>query len=109
MTDPQSSDLLNAVFVTAVDAIVVATKEGQIICANASAERLFGYNGSELAGQSINILMPPQMSDQHDAFLQEHLRTGAGRISGTTRPVPSRRGITARRGNFSTPNFCDSG
>jgi len=87
MTDPQSSDLLNAVFVTAVDAIVVATKEGQIICANASAERLFGYNGSELAGQSINILMPPQMSDQHDAFLQEHLRTGAGRISGTTRPV----------------------
>lgn len=87
MADTLSSDLLHAVFEAAVDGIIVATKNGTVTPANAAAARLFGYDGPDLVGQSINILMPAHLAAKHDAFMQEHLSSGIDRIIGTIRPV----------------------
>jgi PAS domain S-box-containing protein len=40
------------------DAIVIVNAEGKIIGSNVHAEKLFGYSGQELQGQSMAILVP---------------------------------------------------
>ena len=87
MTQAQTSALLSAVFDAAVDAIIVATKDGIITRANAAANRLFGYDGTDLLGQNIGVLMPPDQSGNHDVFMQNHMASGIHRIVGTERPV----------------------
>ena len=40
------------------DAIVIVNAEGKIVGSNVHAEKLFGYSGQELQGQSMAILVP---------------------------------------------------
>lgn len=87
MIDATCPTLMSTVFEASVDAMVVASQDSEIIRANASAARLFGYKGSALMGQSINDLMPAHMADKHDAFVQDYLKTGVDQIIGTRRPV----------------------
>jgi len=87
MTQAQTSALLSAVFDAAVDAIIVATKHGVITRANAAAAQLFGYDGADLLGQNVGALMPADQSENHDAFMQNHMVSGIHRIAGTKRPV----------------------
>ena len=45
---------------TTPDALLVCDREGNIILANETAERLFGYPRQELLGQPIELLVPPR-------------------------------------------------
>jgi PAS domain S-box-containing protein len=49
---------LNALFLHSTEGIIIANKKGQIIKANPSSERLFGYNENELVGLSVEALIP---------------------------------------------------
>jgi len=51
----------------APDAIVITEQDGRIAIVNAQAERLFGYERSELVGQPIEILVPRAHRDGHVA------------------------------------------
>src|SRR5574343_1033465 len=42
-----------------LDAIVTSDENGIIVSVNHSTERIFGWGASELVGQSIDMLMPP--------------------------------------------------
>lgn len=42
-----------------LDAIVTTNEQGIIVSVNHSTERIFGWGASELVGQSIDMLMPP--------------------------------------------------
>lgn len=42
----------------APDAVITVNAEGEIVLANAQAERLFGYDKSTLIGQSADVLVP---------------------------------------------------
>ncbi len=65
--DPIFAGLLEA----APDAMVCVDSDGQIVLVNSEAERLFGYPREELAGQSVEILVP-------DASKAAHSRLRAG-------------------------------
>ncbi|MEA2360975.1 MAG: hypothetical protein QOD71_120 [Thermoleophilaceae bacterium] len=43
---------------SAPDAMVIVDAEGEILIANAQAEKLFGYTRQELVGHSVNMLFP---------------------------------------------------
>ncbi len=66
------------------DAIVMANSTGRIVLANTQAERLFGYDGGELRGQLIEVLLPNRLRGSHvghrsNYFGQPRTRTmGAG-------------------------------
>jgi PAS domain S-box-containing protein len=66
---------LAAIVESSQDAIVSKTLEGIIQSWNAGAERLFGYAPEEVIGQSITLLIPPELLDEERQIL-EHLRRG---------------------------------
>jgi len=48
-----------------LDAIVTTDEQGIIVSVNDSTERIFGWSSSELIGQSIGMLMPPDTREGH--------------------------------------------
>nr|MBP8098505.1 PAS domain S-box protein [Arenimonas sp.] len=56
------------------DALLLVDDGGRIVSANQQAERLFGYPGSDLAGQSIELLLPEAMRDAHRALRAGYMR-----------------------------------
>lgn len=57
---------LNALFEYATEGIIISTKEGQIVKANPSSERLFGYEKDELIGKIIEDLVPMRYKHKHE-------------------------------------------
>jgi PAS domain S-box-containing protein len=47
------------------DACLVVGAGGDIVMANALAERLFGYGHGEMLGQPLDLLLPARVRDRH--------------------------------------------
>ena len=60
---------LAAIVESSDDAIIAKNLDGIIQSCNAAAERLFGYAPSELIGQSVRILIPPDRQTEEDEIL----------------------------------------
>lgn len=56
---------LNALFEYATEGIIISGKDGKIIRANPSAEKLFGYDSGELVYRTIEDLVPKRFADSH--------------------------------------------
>jgi len=56
---------LNALFLYSTEGIIIANKNGQIIKANPSSEKLFGYNENELVGLTVEALIPSRFKEKH--------------------------------------------
>lgn len=78
---------LRAMVDTAVEGIITIDGKGRILSFNLAAERLFGWQASEIIGQNVNMLMPEPDRSRHDGYLAHHLQTGETRIIGTGRDV----------------------
>lgn len=50
---------------SAPDALILANADGKITLANAQAELLFGYNRTELYGNTIEMLIPDRYREKH--------------------------------------------
>ena len=66
---------LAAIVESSQDAIVGKTLEGRIVSWNASAEQLFGYRADEVIGNSVTLLIPPELQSEELTIL-EKLRRG---------------------------------
>ncbi len=83
--------LLEALLEAAVDAIMITDMSGTILEANPAAHEIFGYDRDTLKGLSINRLMPAGVSEHHNGYIAEYLRTGKARIIGTGRDLEGAR------------------
>lgn len=83
--------ILQSIFDSAVDGIIVIDSRGHIKAFNPAAERLFGYSAAEVLDQNVKLLMPSPDREQHDRYLENYLKTGVPRIIGTGREVRGRR------------------
>jgi PAS domain S-box-containing protein len=72
------SELLDA----APDAMIIVDRTGRILLANPLAENLFGYEASELVGQSSAVLMPLRFRERHDAHRARFFTTPSKRPMG---------------------------
>lgn len=63
--------LLAAIVASSDDAIVSETVEGVITSWNAGAERLFGYRATEVVGQHIRLIVPPERWAEEDTLIAQ--------------------------------------
>ncbi|MDV6237061.1 PAS domain S-box protein [Leptospira ellisii] len=87
----ESDERFQAIFETVVDAIVMITPKGTIIMFNSAAEKMFGYNFTEVVGKNIKFLMPEPYHSEHDEYLHRYLETGEKKIIGIGREVSARK------------------
>jgi PAS domain S-box-containing protein len=65
---------LAAIVTSSDDAIVSKSLNGQITSWNAAATRIFGYQASEMVGQSIMRIIPPELHDDERRILAQLAR-----------------------------------
>ena len=82
---------LASILNTIPDAMIVIDTRGIILSFSAAAERLFGYDASEVVGKNVKILMPPPYRDKRDSYIERYLATGEKRIVGIGRLVVGER------------------
>ena len=68
---------LAAIVESSHDAIISKDFEGIITSWNAGARRIFGYTEAEVLGQPVAILIPSELEDEENKFLQR-LKSGEG-------------------------------
>ena len=61
----EGRQILEALFESVPEAVVISDENGCIVRVNVQVERLFGYSRDELRGQSIDIILPEQLRHVH--------------------------------------------
>jgi PAS domain S-box-containing protein len=78
-SDARKSAILNAAF----DCIVTMDHHGNVIEANAAAERTFGYTSAEMVGHELAaLIIPPRLREGHRRGLRLHLESGESHVTG---------------------------
>ncbi len=67
-----SQALFEKLFEFSPDAIIVSNLEGKIAEVNGQVEKFFGYDRSELLGQSVEILIPERFRRAHPAHRKDY-------------------------------------
>jgi len=73
-------DRLRAILTNAADAIFVIDICGKIESTNPAAERLTGWNDSEMVGLSINLIMDEPYRTTHQGHIERYLKEGRSGI-----------------------------
>lgn len=69
---------------SAIDTIISADKNGNIVFWNPSAQKMFGYQEHEVIGHSLTMLMPDHLKEAHQKGLTSHVANGNSRIINKT-------------------------
>lgn len=78
----KSEGLLNSLFASAPDAILLVNQKGSIVRANHQAEGMFGFSGEELVGMSIDSLIPTRFRHGHIKKREQYMRENVARSMG---------------------------
>ncbi|MFY8184908.1 MAG: PAS domain-containing sensor histidine kinase [Bacteroidia bacterium] len=73
---------LNALFLYSTEGIIIADKKGQIIKANPSSEKLFGYSENELVGLTVEALIPSRFKERHEGHRENYNKAPHPRAMG---------------------------
>lgn len=87
LSEERSSRLLD----TSPDAMVVVGDDGRIRLVNIRTEKLFGYDRSELLGQSLELLIPERFRGAHTGHLTRFFASSGARQMGSGLELFARR------------------
>ena len=77
----RSAALKSAVIESSLDSVITMDHHGRVLDFSPSAERTFGYRRDEAIGNELaELIVPPELREQHRAALARYLETGVGRI-----------------------------
>jgi two-component system sensor kinase FixL len=80
-----SEEHLRSILATVPDAMIVIDQKGTILSFSIAAEKMFGYDATEVIGNNVRMLMPSPLREEHDEYLERYQRTGERRIIGIGR------------------------
>ncbi len=78
----QEENIYQAMFKHATIGILIVKSDGKIIKANTFAEKLFGYEDNELAGQSVDVLVPDALRGGHAQHRNSYHKKPVERVMG---------------------------
>ncbi len=78
----EEMERLNALFEHATEGIIIANRAGEIVKANPSTERLFGYSTNELTGKNVDQLVPYRFSEKHKGLREGYAQNPHPRSMG---------------------------
>jgi PAS domain S-box-containing protein len=78
------------------EAIIFADREGMIRLWNAGAETIFGYRAAEVLGQSLELIIPDRLREQHRQGYRRVIETGVTQYDRKLLAVPAIRKDGAR-------------
>lgn len=78
--------MTRAILETAPDAIITMDAKGIISSFNTGAENIFQYSANEIIGESINTLMPQDMSSHHNKYIS-NFKLGNSKTVGKNREL----------------------
>ncbi len=81
----------DALFEATPDGVIVSDAEGQIVRANASAERMFGCLPGRLVGEAVDRLLPESLREGHARHRETYRRSPAARHMGRALELSARR------------------
>ena len=87
----KSRNTLEAVISTAVDGIIIINRRGVVQLMNQAAQKLFGYDETEVINRNVKVLMPEPHRTKHDSYLDNYHQTNKPRIIGIGREVDGQR------------------
>ena len=87
----ENSERYLAIVDTAIDAIIVVNRFGQVQSFNRAAEEIFGYSAAEVIGDNVELLIPPTDQASRDGFFPAIHDEGAREIAGIRREVVGKR------------------
>lgn len=76
-----------AIIESSIDAIITIDEKGIVDSFNKSAEKLFGYQRSEVIGENVKILMPEPYKSQHDDYIKNYQQGKRTPLTNTRREV----------------------
>lgn len=86
-----SEERLKAILNAAADGIITINPKGIIESVNKAAEKIFGYQGEEMKGMRVSMLMPPPHDVLHNEYIDRYLKTKKPKVIGIGREVKGRR------------------
>ena len=71
VSERKQLQLLERIIEHCDDAIITKTLDGKVASWNPAAERLFGYTAQQAVGQSMQLIIPPDRSDEEKLILEK--------------------------------------
>lgn len=78
---------MTSLFENATEGILLTDKTGKIVLVNPAAEKMFGYDRTELIGEFVEKLMPWHFADKHVHLRQGFYTQPSNRTMGTGRDL----------------------
>jgi PAS domain S-box-containing protein len=79
LTADERAQLGDALMTAIPDAVIYAGCDGMIRYWNAGATRIFGFGKAEAIGQSLDIVIPPNLRERHWEGYHHVMKTGKSR------------------------------
>ncbi len=81
-------EYIRQVLEQAIDGVVSIDADNKVTFFNKAAEELWGYSREEVLGKNVKMLVPVELQQNHDGYIEANRTTGVDKIVGTSREVP---------------------
>lgn len=82
---------MTSLFENATEGIILTDQRGKIVLVNPAAERIFGYQVSELINKTIEVLIPGHVRPRHEGLRQAFYKNPQNRVMGHGRDLYARK------------------
>jgi PAS domain S-box-containing protein len=82
LTERQAGEKFRGFVESAPDAVVIVSRDGEIVLINSQTEKLFGYSREELLGQPVEKLVPQSVHADHPGFRTKYFTEPRARPMG---------------------------
>jgi diguanylate cyclase (GGDEF)-like protein/PAS domain S-box-containing protein len=73
----KAQQLFSILWETTADAVLIIDQDSRIQYANPGTSQMLGYRSEQLVGQSLEIIQPERLREEHRIGMQQYLRSGA--------------------------------